>query len=53
MYLAASALLIGNMLRKSPAESFSGLAVVALGVPVYFYFRSLNRARIDAVVRSS
>jgi amino acid transporter len=39
LYLVASLCLLGDMLVRTPAESISGLAIVALGLPAYWAFR--------------
>jgi amino acid transporter len=39
LYVAASLLLLGNMLRQTPTESLAGLAIIALGLPAYWAFR--------------
>ena len=38
LYTAASLLLLGSMLAKSPGESLAGLAIVAAGLPAYLIF---------------
>jgi APA family basic amino acid/polyamine antiporter len=37
-YLAALLLLAGNTLSERPLESLAGLGLLALGVPIYFYW---------------
>jgi APA family basic amino acid/polyamine antiporter len=39
LFVAASLLLMGNMLRETPSESLAGLAIIALGLPAYLLFR--------------
>ncbi len=36
LYIAASLLLIGSMLRDVPLESIAGLGIIAAGLPFYF-----------------
>ena len=38
LYVAASLLLLGNMLVASPVESLAGLAIIALGLPAYLVY---------------
>jgi APA family basic amino acid/polyamine antiporter len=38
LYTAASLLLLWSMIDKSPFESLAGLAIIAAGVPAYWFF---------------
>jgi amino acid transporter len=38
LYVVAALLLLGNMVWKTPAESLAGLAIIGLGIPVYWAF---------------
>jgi APA family basic amino acid/polyamine antiporter len=38
-FLGSSILLLGNTLQSSPVESIAGLAILALGLPAYWYWR--------------
>jgi APA family basic amino acid/polyamine antiporter len=42
LFILSCVLLIGNTLKESPVESFSGLLLVALGLPAYWMFRRRN-----------
>ncbi|RUL83191.1 APC family permease [Tautonia sociabilis] len=44
VYLAASALLLGNMLQRTFAESTVGLVIILAGVPAYFAMRRRSAA---------
>jgi APA family basic amino acid/polyamine antiporter len=39
MFVAASALLAANTVRQQPLETLTGLGILLLGVPVYFWMR--------------
>jgi amino acid transporter len=41
-FVAVAALLLVNTLQTRPRESFMGLALMALGVPFYFYWKQRN-----------
>jgi amino acid transporter len=45
LYVAASLLLLGNMVRdyNSRVQSLAGLGIILLGLPAYFYFRRSSR----------
>jgi basic amino acid/polyamine antiporter, APA family len=43
LYVFAALILLGNMLRETPAESMAGLAIIALGLPAYWAFRRGER----------
>jgi APA family basic amino acid/polyamine antiporter len=43
LFLLAAVLLVVNTLVASPVESVTGLLLIALGLPVYFYYRSAKR----------
>lgn len=45
LFLMASLLLMGDMLRSTPAESMAGLLIVILGLPAYWVF-SRNGASV-------
>jgi APA family basic amino acid/polyamine antiporter len=40
LFLIGAVLLLANTLRSSPVEAVVGLVLIALGLPVYFYYRS-------------
>jgi APA family basic amino acid/polyamine antiporter len=40
LFLIGAVLLLENTLRSSPVEAVVGLVLIALGLPVYFYYRS-------------
>jgi APA family basic amino acid/polyamine antiporter len=44
VFVVVAAWLVANTIMTSPVESSVGLALIALGVPVYFYFK-LSRRR--------
>jgi APA family basic amino acid/polyamine antiporter len=44
LFILVAAWLIINTILTSPVESAAGLALIALGLPVYFYFK-LRRSR--------
>jgi basic amino acid/polyamine antiporter, APA family len=44
VYVVAALYLLGNMLVRTPAESLSGLAIIALGLPAYWAFRRKSAA---------
>jgi catechol 2,3-dioxygenase-like lactoylglutathione lyase family enzyme len=39
LFILVAAWLVINTIRTSPVESAAGLALIALGVPFYFYFK--------------
>jgi basic amino acid/polyamine antiporter, APA family len=39
LFLAVAAYFVGNTLWTRPGPSLAGLALIATGVPVYFYWR--------------
>jgi APA family basic amino acid/polyamine antiporter len=43
-FIGASLLLLANTLQTSPVESISGLAILALGLPAYAYWRKTAKA---------
>lgn len=43
-FIGASLLLLANTLQTSPVESIAGLAILALGLPAYAYWRRSARA---------
>lgn len=45
LYVAATALFCVNLLAQRPLYTWPGLIIVALGVPVYFGWRAVVRAR--------
>jgi APA family basic amino acid/polyamine antiporter len=45
VFLLAAVLLVGNTLVASPVESVTGLVLIGLGLPVYFYYRKSARRR--------
>lgn len=45
IFIVLATLLLLNTVIESPKESFIGLAFIITGVPVYFVFRKLNRAK--------
>ena len=44
IFIVACTGILINTLFESPLESFSGLGITAIGVPVYFYWRNKQRA---------
>jgi APA family basic amino acid/polyamine antiporter len=38
LYMVAAAVLLASMLVKTPFESLTGLGIIALGLPAYFFF---------------
>ena len=42
-FVLASAVMVGNEIWRNPQPSIAGLAIIALGVPVYKIVKSLNR----------
>jgi APA family basic amino acid/polyamine antiporter len=49
LFVLVALWLVINTLTASPVESTAGLVLIALGLPLYFYFRAsgwLNRARM-------
>jgi APA family basic amino acid/polyamine antiporter len=47
LYIVAALFLMGSMLLQKPIESLTGLAIVAAGIPAYWFF-SRSRAARDA-----
>ena len=45
VFIAGSVAFVANTLMERPAESLSGLALLALGVPVYWYWQRRSRGR--------
>jgi APA family basic amino acid/polyamine antiporter len=43
LFVLASAILVANTLRERPVESLWGLAILALGIPAYAYWRRQQR----------
>lgn len=43
LFLVAAVLLVVNTLVASPVESVTGLLLIALGLPIYFYYRRAKR----------
>jgi len=39
IFIGAAVLLVANTLIASPVESLTGLFLIALGLPIYFYYR--------------
>jgi APA family basic amino acid/polyamine antiporter len=46
-FLGSVVALVINSLVQRPWESFSGLGVLALGIPVYFYWRRAGRGDVS------
>jgi len=49
LFVLVALWLVINTLTASPVESAAGLVLIALGLPLYFYFRAsgwLHRARM-------
>ncbi|HEV8146161.1 MAG TPA: amino acid permease [Bryobacteraceae bacterium] len=44
LFLIGAVLLLANTLRSSPVEAVVGLVLIALGLPVYFYYRRKREA---------
>ncbi len=47
LFILASTGILLNTLVEKPIEAFSGLLFIALGIPVYFYWRSKSRKESD------
>jgi len=45
VFIAGSVAFVANTLMERPAESLSGLALLALGVPVYWYWQRRSRGQ--------
>lgn len=45
LYLVATVLLCGDLLVEKPQYTWPGLVIVALGIPVYYVWRTLARRR--------
>ena len=45
LFVATSLLLAANTIREQPRETLAGLAILAAGVPVYFWMRARARRR--------
>jgi basic amino acid/polyamine antiporter, APA family len=50
LFVVVAAWLVVNTIQTNPVESMVGLGIIALGVPVYFFFR-INRGPITPEVR--
>jgi APA family basic amino acid/polyamine antiporter len=50
LFVLVAAWLVVNTIQTNPVESVVGLGIIALGVPVYFFFR-INRGPITPEVR--
>jgi APA family basic amino acid/polyamine antiporter len=46
LYLVATVLLCGDLLVEKPQYTWPGLVIVALGIPVYYVWRTLARRRM-------
>jgi APA family basic amino acid/polyamine antiporter len=44
LYIAGLCLIIGNTIYTRPIESVVGLAIIAAGLPAYWYFRKGRKA---------
>jgi hypothetical protein len=44
-FVASSSLVVGNTLLEKPVESLLGLALVALALPMFWYFRRVTAPR--------
>ena len=47
LFVLTTIYLIGTTIYNYPARSLAGLVIIALGLPVYFYFSSKNRAGLS------
>ena len=47
VFVVASAAIVINALWSSPGPSFTGLAIISAGVPVYWVFQIRNRTRLE------
>ena len=50
LFVAVTAWCLGNMLVTRPGPSFAGLALIATGIPVYFFWRKKARRPQEPVV---
>jgi len=39
IFVAASAVMVGNEIWRNPQPALAGLAIIALGIPIYFWMR--------------
>ena len=39
VFVAASAVMVGNEIWRNPATSLAGLAIIGAGVPIYVWMR--------------
>jgi hypothetical protein len=47
VFVAVALWLVVNTLLNRPVESVTGLVLIALGLPVYWYFRLATRESAD------
>lgn len=43
VFVVASAVMVGNEIWRNPQPSLAGLAIIALGIPVYWWMQRANR----------
>jgi APA family basic amino acid/polyamine antiporter len=53
VFVAVALWLVVNTLVNRPVESVAGLVLIALGLPVYWYFRVLRRASAERAARTA
>ncbi|HZS10561.1 MAG TPA: amino acid permease [Blastocatellia bacterium] len=49
VFVLVATWLVINTLIERPVESVTGLVLIAIGLPFYFWFRSVQRRRVEAV----
>jgi hypothetical protein len=47
LFVLTTIYLIGTTIYNYPVRSLAGLVIIALGLPVYFYFAAKNRAGLE------
>jgi APA family basic amino acid/polyamine antiporter len=53
VFVAASAAMLVNEIWRSPGTSAAGLAIMAAGVPVYWWMRRRTRKTVHSVKRTT
>jgi len=49
VFVLASAVIVVNEIVRNPRPSLAGLAIIALGVPVYWWMRRSRRVAAESV----